>query len=177
MTPESFWGHVAVGPSCWEWQGERTRRVGGELSYGRVNWEGRSQRAHRVAWELVNGPIPAGLHVLHHCDNPPCVNPAHLFLGTHTDNMRDMVAKGRNARPTSERARRMGELGHAVLRAHPELRGRAIGERNTKAKLTADQVREIRASDECQRRLAERYGVSNQLISQIRARLVWRHVA
>lgn len=173
MNADGFWRRVAIGPSCWEWQGDRTRRPGGQLSYGRVRWDGRAQRAHRIAWMLARGPIPEGLFVCHHCDNPPCVRPDHLFLGTNSDNQRDAAAKGRSApiRPG------MNELSQAKLRAHPELRGRAKGERNCKAKLTADQVREIRASGECQRRLSERYGVSNQLISQIRARLVWRHVA
>ena len=63
--------------------------------YGRFKLDGRSRGAHRVAWELEHGPIPAGMRVLHRCDNPPCVNLEHLFLGTQGDNMRDMAAKGR----------------------------------------------------------------------------------
>lgn len=75
---------------CWEWQGT-LRRFG----YGKVCFCGRSLSAHRVSWELFNGRIPNGLWVLHRCDNPPCCNPDHLFLGTRLDNMRDCASKGR----------------------------------------------------------------------------------
>jgi HNH endonuclease len=77
--------------ACWEWQ--RQRNWGG---YGRLTLPNqRKILAHRLAWELEFGPIPDGLWVLHRCDNPPCCNPAHLFLGTTLDNTRDMDAKGR----------------------------------------------------------------------------------
>lgn len=66
--------------------------------YGSVWWEGRNRRAHRMAWEVAHGPIPAGMHVCHHCDRPACVNTGHLFLATHVGNMADKAAKrrGRN---------------------------------------------------------------------------------
>lgn len=82
-----------LGPcgDCHEWTGSVDR-----LGYGSVTVAQRSQKAHRTAWFLTHGEWP-NLHVLHHCDNPSCVNPAHLFLGTHLDNMRDKVAKGRCA--------------------------------------------------------------------------------
>jgi hypothetical protein len=64
--------------------------------YGSIYADGRLQKAHRVVWQVEHGPIPDGLHVLHQCDNPPCCNPAHLFLGTHADNMADKIAKGRD---------------------------------------------------------------------------------
>ncbi len=63
--------------------------------YGTVQRDGVTLSAHRAAWELKHGPVTDGLHVLHKCDNPPCCEDSHLFTGTHTDNMRDMVAKGR----------------------------------------------------------------------------------
>jgi hypothetical protein len=84
----SFLDRVEVTPSgCWEWT--RARSHDGYGVYKKL-------RAHRVAYELAFGPIPDGLSVLHHCDNPPCVNPARLFLGTQSDNMRDCYRKGRN---------------------------------------------------------------------------------
>lgn len=93
-----FWLRAKLMESgCFEWQG--TLR---EKGYGRLYHLGRLGDAHRVAWELTRGPIPDGLYVCHKCDNPPCVNPDHLWLGTNTDNMRDMVRKGRhgNSRKT-----------------------------------------------------------------------------
>ena len=74
---------------CIEWTGARVRQYG-VLRVHTVHWS-----AHRLAWTLAYGQIPEGLHVLHSCDNPPCCNPAHLFLGTQSENMRDKVSKGR----------------------------------------------------------------------------------
>lgn len=78
-----------TGP-CWLWIGGRF-----DSGYGKVLRGAKKLRAHRVSYELYVAPIPEGMHVLHKCDNPPCVNPNHLFLGTHIDNMRDMERKGR----------------------------------------------------------------------------------
>jgi len=87
--------HVEFGPVCWRWRAWCDPRWG----YGRMHvgthHRKRMFRAHRLAWLLHRGPIPAGLWVLHRCDNPPCVRPDHLFLGTHDDNMQDMAMKGR----------------------------------------------------------------------------------
>jgi len=92
-----FWALVSVGTSndCWEWSGFLTKK-----GYGMFGVGDRTRRANRVAWTIQNGPIPQGLLVCHHCDNPPCCNPSHLFLGTHMDNMRDMVEKGRSPIPS-----------------------------------------------------------------------------
>ena len=86
-----FWDKVTMGDGCWEWTGTRH-----SWGYGLLGGRRKVHlRAHRVSWEIHFGPIPAGLYILHHCDNPRCVRPDHLFLGTHRDNMADMVKKGR----------------------------------------------------------------------------------
>jgi hypothetical protein len=77
---------------CWPWTGTRSPK-----GYGFIWLDGTNRRVHRVVYELAIGPIPDDMWVLHHCDNPPCCNPAHLWLGTNADNMRDMLAKGRGA--------------------------------------------------------------------------------
>lgn len=95
-----FWAKAVEAPSgCWEWQGSRNK-----FGYGQFTWAARAGRqrpinSHRLAWEFAHGPIVDGLWVLHHCDNPACINPAHLFLGNHTTNMRDAARKGRLSVP------------------------------------------------------------------------------
>ena len=89
---DDFWQQVTKTHSygCWTWEGKRDRK-----GYGR--WK--KHLAHRESWRRANGSIPDGMWILHHCDNPPCVNPAHLYPGTVIENVRDMVTRGRNYRP------------------------------------------------------------------------------
>lgn len=152
MDVERFWTLVATGDGCWEWRGTRQSK-----GYG-VFWDGERQvRAHRTAWELVNGPIPAGLSVLHSCDNPPCVNPAHLRVGTARDNASDAMARRRHFSP---------------------FRGQnQAGEQNRNARLTAADVTVIRervASGELQRNVAADYGITQSNVSHIARGKSWR---
>lgn len=120
---ERFADYVIPEPNsgCFLW-------VGGyrTTGYGQFNFRGkRSEKAHRAAWVLAHGDIPAGMHVLHHCDNPACVNVAHLFLGTALDNVRDMIAKGRDRNPaSSHREKTCCPKGHPYDLREPDGRRR-----------------------------------------------------
>jgi hypothetical protein len=135
--------------ACWGWTGARI-----STGYGAIRVAGAAVLAHRAAYAVAYGPIPDGAHVLHRCDNPPCTNPGHLFLGTHAENMRDMFAKGRRAAAT--------------------------GERVGSAKLTADAVRAIRdryaAGGPTQAMLAHEFGVNDSVICRVISRKTWAHL-
>lgn len=90
---EQFWANVEKTEDCWLWKASTFADSG----YGQMRVGKKMRRAHRVGYEIQAGPIPEGLAVLHRCDEPRCVRGSHLFLGTHKENMADMVAKGRSA--------------------------------------------------------------------------------
>lgn len=148
---------------CVLWMGTTISDGYGMISVGRT-----MKLAHRVAYELANGPIPDGLWVLHRCDIPSCINPDHLFLGTHTDNVADMVQKGRQRGASGDRN---------ASRLYPERLRR--GETHGMAKLAVDDVRAIRsraASGERKAQLAREFGVTKNLVGAIVSHRIWKHV-
>lgn len=156
---------------CWLWIAARDKD-----GYGRFFLNGQTRRAHRVSYEIVHGPIPDELETLHSCDNPPCVNPNHISVGTSLDNSQDCIQKGRHIWTTNpERCPR----GHAHY-----LYGQVVcslpGETNPAAKLTEVQVIAIRAAHaEGQfnyRQIATCYGVTAECIGHIVRRRAWKHI-
>ena len=151
----SFWSQVPGTQSpdhCWEWSGSRT--LGG---YGTLSFRRRRVYAHRLSVTLAGIDVPEGMVVMHSCDNPPCVNPAHLRVGTQEDNVRDKVEKGRHYAGV----RPMGSEHHA-------------------AKLAEEDVREMRRNHrpgDSRRALAAKYGVSSSAIDAVLDGRKWRHVA
>lgn len=138
---------------CWPWTGARDVDGYGQI---KVTWEEskpRQEKAHRVCWVLTRGPIPDGLSVLHTCDNPPCVRPSHLFVGTTLDNRRDAIQKGRWYAARGEAA------GHVTL--------------TTVAVL---QIREALSQGAQQKDLAAKFGVTQSAISNIARRKTWKHI-
>ena len=151
---ERYWARVILGKSeddCWGWRGGTT-----EKGYGLISQIGKGpDRVHRVSWRIHFGEIPEGLCVLHHCDNPPCSNPRHLFLGTKTENNADMRAKGRNDDETFI----------------------TKGENHPRAKLTqaeVDLIRLLRTKGKTQEYLAKQFDVSRWAIRAILSHRNWR---
>lgn len=147
-SPMDFWRQVDVRSAgeCWPWNGYQTK--GG---YGRFAFDKKMWLAHRLSWFLTFGKIDDALDLCHHCDNPACVNPDHLFPGTAKVNMHDAMNKGRLAR----------------------------GELSANAKLNENSVREIRrkfAAGVTCRELAAQFGVDNSVISRVARRKTWKHV-
>ncbi len=151
---ERFWAKVARRSEneCWPWRAAVRRRDEG---YGAFWLNGRHQPAQKVAWTLTFGAVPQGMEVCHHCDNPPCCNPSHLFVGTRQQNNADKVSKRRHA----------------------------FGSKNGFAKLTEEQAREIkllkptgRAPNGYRRDIAKRFGVSTAAITDLWSRR-WMHLS
>lgn len=144
---DNFWMHVnkQTDNECWPWTGYLANE------YGQIRQDRISYRAHRLSWIIHFGEIPTSLQVLHKCDNPICVNPSHLFLGTDADNVADAIAKGRR----SDRR----------------------GENNPRSKLTLEDVTEIRLLSSRGLKngeIAIRFGITTQHVRQINKRIIWK---
>jgi len=152
---ERFFRNVKIGNpnECWEWPLSKD----GD-GYGRIFIKGKKYRAHRLTWMVFQGPIPQGFHVCHHCDNPPCVNPHHLFIGTNYDNLMDSVRKGRHRIPNNP----------------------TFGSNHGLTTLTENQVLQIReeyrGGQITQLSLAKKYNVGRSTIGRIVNREYWTHI-
>lgn len=147
---DEFWKRVDRTGECWEWTGVRN-----QFGHGRIRRDGKETGTHRYSWILAFGPIPSGMLVCHRCDNPPCVRPSHLFLGTPRDNTQDMHAKGRSGRPS------------------------APGERSSMAKFTDAEVVSIRVrfdQGETIVALASEKKVNISTVAEIVNGRTWRHI-
>ena len=163
---QNFWAKVdktpGFGPNgdCWEWIASKN-----ECGYGWFRIGKYTYKAHRAVYKLIYGLIPINLCILHSCDNPSCVNPSHLWLGTQIDNIRDKVKKGRG-RPGGASGDKNG------MHTHPE-------STSPRAKLTADQVLEIRAEyakgKHSYRELGNKWGINHSVIGKIIRRETWKH--
>ena len=155
---ERFWSKVEQIPfhECWEWNACRSR-----FGHGFVGIPGKKTNglAHRLSWELSVGPIPEGLCVLHRCDNPGCVRPDHLFLGTQADNMKDKAAKGR----CGDNSR------HHVPRGAGHCRSKV-------SEAQVSKMREARSGGAKLSELSARYSLSEATVSRICRRGSWKHV-
>jgi predicted DNA-binding protein (UPF0251 family) len=162
IVAKRFWSKVTKGDGCWKWTGAMSN------GYGSFAIQRRSRGAHRLSWEMKFGRIPDGLYVCHRCDNPPCVRPDHLFLGTAKDNNVDMVKKRRNGpvtRPDRFRCK-------SIIRP--------VGEQQGASKLTDEAVRQIRLLSDAgyqQKEIALRFGVHPSAVSKVLRHETWRHVA
>jgi len=146
---DRLWNRTNRESGCWIWTGCKNAD-----GYGTISVNGKMHMAHRLSWELTNGPIPNGLFVCHKCDNPSCINPEHLFLGTNKDNMQDKVKKGRKNGG-----------------------GPARGERNGSAKITKADVLEIRklhANGISGRKIADKFGISDSQVFRIILNQCWK---
>jgi hypothetical protein len=170
---------------CWPWTGSVEAK-----GYGTIKVAGKIQKAHRVAYVLTYGNISDDKPmVCHHCDNPPCCRPDHLFAGTCQDNAKDMAAKGRAAAQThpgmtagdknGSRQRPECRARGAAHGSHTHPEARPVGSHHGRSKLVESQVIEIRqsvASGEHRTAVATRFGVCRQMIDQIVTRQNWKHV-
>jgi hypothetical protein len=147
---ERFWRFVQKSDGCWIWTGNKSGPGYGRIAIGpkKLGYV----QAHRLSWEMHNNQqIQDGMVVMHKCDNPSCVNPSHLMVGSYKENTQDMIAKGRKRTIAP------------------------VGEENGKAVLTIEQAREVKQSSLSMAALARKFGVSSNCIRGVRIGRTWKH--
>lgn len=147
---------------CWNWT-----KAFKKFGYGQLWFEGRNWTAHRLSYRMFKGEIPEGLQVCHKCDNPKCINPSHLFTGTHLDNMRDAYHKGRMRQ----------KLKPPFI--GPKWKGKRFGESNMRTKFNSQQVIEIRKAlkeGAVAAEIAKKYGVHFSTIAHIKTGRSWKYL-
>lgn len=177
-TEQDFWKNVDRAPGhgpngdCWIWIGHTDKD-----GYGHFRFGGKMVRCHRLVLSFINGEVSPDKLVCHKCDNPPCVNPDHLFLGSSLDNQRDMSLKGRRRIIGKPWTRQQREKIATRFKENPELRAR--GERSGRAKLTNDEViamRKMRTEGISYGEIAKQYGVTKRAVRLAVNRLTWQHI-
>lgn len=161
---------LSVVGECWEWRGRKDKDGYGKLRHARREW-----RAHRLVFALTIGS-PDGLCVLHRCDNPACVRPDHLFLGTNLENIADRVAKGRSCAGPTHPAYKNSDLARSKWAHRKSV---CHGKAHWSAKLDEEkvrQLRELRRGGMSQRALAARYSVTRNAVRSVLSGRSWRHV-
>lgn len=162
-----FWSKVdhRSPAECWPWIASKNNCGYGQITLKQANGRWVRASAHKLSYELTHGPVPNGLCVLHYCDNPACVNPSHLWLGTMRDNNDDCMKKGRH------------KYSKNPPRCPPSLKAR--GSRHGIAKLTESAVLDIRAKlakGATMRSICKETGMSMSSIADVRDRVTWRHI-
>lgn len=155
---------ICADTGCWNWTSPNSL-VGRGRGY--VSIAGKPMLHHRAVWTLLRGEIPSGAMLCHHCDNPRCANPAHLYIGDSKSNVRDMFSRGRHwTQQQPERARHLGRIGG-------KQNDWARGERNPKAKLTPAQVEQVREAKGSSYAVARSFGVNATTVQRIRRGESW----
>lgn len=153
IEPERFWSKVKKTKGCWNWVAGKDKN-----GYGKISIHRKDYRAHRLSYEMYwKKVIPKGLLVLHKCDNPSCVNPKHLSLGTNQDNMKDMVRKGRRSTFLSGETHPLSKLNNNLVRK-------------------IQRILKINNEYGINRKLAKMYNISESIISRIKHNKRWRHI-